>query len=189
MNPPIIVEADQEASPDAGLITHWVIGDAVRRIKRSHYDVVVLDGSPVWLDTEKFFEYAPKFIELIKQMEGQPILLQDQSDANYQYATAEAVAEANQKVAIEFDLETIPLGFAFERVKQQRPDIRLYDSDDTHPTVAGSYLGVCITYAVVFDKSPVGASYLPLPEGSLSAEDAAFLQQIAWETVQEYKGQ
>ena len=88
MNPPIIVEADQEASPDAGLITHWVIGDAVRRIKRSHYDVVVLDGSPVWLDTEKFFEYAPKFIELIKQMEGQPILLQDQSDANYQYATA-----------------------------------------------------------------------------------------------------
>ena len=99
------------------------------------------------------------------------------------------VAEANQKVAIEFDSETIPLGFAFERVKQQRPDIRLYDSDDTHPTVAGSYLGVCITYAVVFDKSPVGASYLPLPEGSLSAEDAAFLQQIAWETVQEYKGQ
>ena len=45
-------------------------------------------------------------------------------------------------------------------------------------------------------ESPVGLTYIPsevniLPSGKLSMteEDAAFLQRIAWETVQEYKAQ
>ena len=75
-----------------------------------------------------------------------------------------------------------------------------------HGNLYGTYLSMCVIYATIFERSPVGLAYhydVP-PQGSqenimrrmayemtdftpISEEEAAFLQRIAWETVQDYE--
>jgi hypothetical protein len=43
---------------------------------------------------------------------------------------------------------------------------------------------VNVVYATLFDESPEGLTYCPR---GISEDEAAFLQRIAWETVQEYQ--
>jgi hypothetical protein len=63
-----------------------------------------------------------------------------------------------------------------------RPDVELYEPDNRHPTLAGTYLGTATTYAVLYGKSPVGLAYT----AGLNADVAKYLQTVAWETVQAY---
>jgi hypothetical protein len=79
-------------------------------------------------------------------------------------------------------LAVIPAGLAFAKAVSRRPDLELYQPDKRHPTVAGTYLATCAVYGALLHKSPVGAKYT----AGLPAETAAFLQQAAWDAVQEY---
>lgn len=66
-----------------------------------------------------------------------------------------------------------PVGAVWKYVRDNHPAIQLYSADESHPSVAGSYLAACTFYTSVFRKSPVGATYY----SSLSAGDATILQQ------------
>ena len=63
-----------------------------------------------------------------------------------------------------------------------RPDVELYVADKRHPSVAGTYLAACTTYATLVGKSPVGLAYT----AGLPPHLAVALQQVAWDTVQAY---
>jgi hypothetical protein len=82
------------------------------------------------------------------------------------------------------DALVIPAGLAFARAIAQRPSLELYQPDLRHPTLAGTYLAACTTYAAIEKKSPVGNKYI----AGLDPELAAFLQAVAAETVKEYFG-
>src|SRR5579862_1854074 len=58
------------------------------------------------------------------------------------------------------------------------------NTDKRHPTLIGTYLAACTTYAAVYGKSPVGNTYL----AGIDPATAQFLQTVAQETVQEYYG-
>ncbi|MGB0933109.1 MAG: PKD domain-containing protein [Lishizhenia sp.] len=72
-----------------------------------------------------------------------------------------------------------PVGMAWKYIRETQPSIELYTADESHPSYAGTYLAACTFYAAVFRKSPVGATFI----GSLSAQDAGFLQEAAALTV------
>jgi hypothetical protein len=55
----------------------------------------------------------------------------------------------------------------------------LYQSDNSHPSAAGSYLAACTFYASIFHTSPIGFTY----SGGLNQSTATFLQTIASNTV------
>jgi hypothetical protein len=55
----------------------------------------------------------------------------------------------------------------------------LHDKDQSHPTLAGSYLAACVFLAVLFEESPVG---IPGEVDGLSEKDLALLQKVAWQT-------
>ncbi|MCX6197588.1 MAG: PKD domain-containing protein [Bacteroidetes bacterium] len=57
--------------------------------------------------------------------------------------------------------------------------INLWQADNSHPTIAGSYLTACVFYETIFRKSPLGLSYSPI---ALQAT-TDFLQNIAHTTV------
>ena len=80
--------------------------------------------------------------------------------------------------------KVIPAGLAFARAIAQRPLLELYQPDKRHPTLAGSYLAACTTYAALHGKSPEGNRFT----AGLAPELAAFLQTVAWQTVQAYSG-
>ena len=80
--------------------------------------------------------------------------------------------------------KVIPAGLAFARAIAQRPQLELYQPDKRHPTLAGSYLAACTSYAALHGKSPEGNRYT----AGLAPDLAAFLQTVAWQTVQAYSG-
>jgi hypothetical protein len=72
-----------------------------------------------------------------------------------------------------------PVGAAWKVVVDSFPAIDLYSPDESHPSVAGSYLQACVFYASIFHKSAQGNTYL----GGLTASVAATLQRIADKVV------
>ena len=72
-----------------------------------------------------------------------------------------------------------PVGMAWKASWEADSTINLWSSDNSHPSVAGSYLSACVFYATLLKKSPVGLSYT----AGLSSPQVQFLQQIADNTV------
>jgi len=72
-----------------------------------------------------------------------------------------------------------PVGSAWKYVRDNYPSIELYNPDESHSSVAGTYLAACTFYASIFRKSPVGSTFI----SSLSPSDAANLQNAAALTV------
>ncbi|MCD4731389.1 MAG: T9SS type A sorting domain-containing protein [Bacteroidales bacterium] len=72
-----------------------------------------------------------------------------------------------------------PTGVAWKHSIQNGDPIELFNPDESHPSLAGSYLAACIYYSVLFQKSPVGFSF----SGGLNSEDAYYFQQIADDIV------
>ena len=109
------------------------------------------------------------------------------------------ISAAYRGVGAELDAPVAPVGEAWAAVSTRRPDLELFVADGSHPNPAGSYLAACVMYATLTGRSPVGAprevwgqpwngagpmeSDTPALLVSLTAADAAFLQEVAWEVV------
>jgi len=94
-------------------------------------------------------------------------------------AMQSAVDTGYLTIAQKLDAEIAPVGDAWARIVRDRTNIMLWQSDGSHPTVAGTYLDACVFYASVFLKSPVGLSYTD----GLSSRTAIILQSAAWTVV------
>jgi hypothetical protein len=84
-------------------------------------------------------------------------------------------------VADSLDLSLAPVGWAWNRVMLERPDIELYDEDEVHPSLRGQYLQACVYYTTITGRSPEGLGYrASLPIGTVN-----YLQRVAGETVRD----
>lgn len=73
---------------------------------------------------------------------------------------------------------TAPVGEAWRNAITQS-DIILHSSDNSHPSIEGSYLAACVFHATLWNESPIGLKH---PE-EISGRNAYFLQKTAAETV------
>lgn len=74
-----------------------------------------------------------------------------------------------------------PVGRAWERAIRTT-GAKLYAADASHPTAVGSYLSACVIYATLTGVSPDGLGDAGV---SMSTDQRAALQQVAWQTVTE----
>ena len=81
--------------------------------------------------------------------------------------------------ATDFYARVSPVGIAWRNAWEADSSINLWIADDSHPSVAGTYLTACVFYAAIFHQSPVGATYT----AGLTGPQASFLQHIASQTV------
>jgi hypothetical protein len=130
-----------------------------------------------------FHEYAKKDSAIIVRNGARPVLFMSWAYKDKPEMTAQ-LAEQYTLAGNANDALVIPAGLAFARAIANRPDLELYQPDKRHPTVAGTYLAACTTYAAISGKSPVGNSYT----AGLDPPLAAFLQATAWDTVKAYYG-
>jgi hypothetical protein len=72
-----------------------------------------------------------------------------------------------------------PAGEAFRGSIAANPTLELYDPDQSHPSLNGSYLAAAVFYETLFRKSVSGNSYNP----GLAVGTLTFLQQTAHTTV------
>jgi hypothetical protein len=128
-----------------------------------------------------FRDSVKKDAAIVTQYGARPILFMSWAYKDVPEMTAQ-LAEAYTVAGNANDALVIPAGLAFAKAIARRPGLELYQPDKRHPTLAGTYLAACTTYAAIRKKSPVGNTY----HAGLDAELAAFLQTVAADTVQEY---
>ncbi|MGL5437826.1 MAG: DUF4886 domain-containing protein [Lachnospiraceae bacterium] len=85
------------------------------------------------------------------------------------------LSEGYRQIAEELDAVLIPGGEVLMEVLEQNPDLELWGDDGQHMSEAGAYMAACTAYAVLFQETPVGNSFL----GGLDEDVAASLQQAA----------
>ena len=47
-----------------------------------------------------------------------------------------------------------PVGIVWKNIRTSNPEISLYDPDESHPSLNGSFLAACTFYTVIFQKDP-----------------------------------
>lgn len=77
------------------------------------------------------------------------------------------------------DAITAPVGMAWRTAWYADSTINLWSSDNSHPSLAGTYLSACTFYATLFRQNPTGLSY----SAGLDTVTSHYLQQRASETV------
>jgi hypothetical protein len=70
-------------------------------------------------------------------------------------------------------------GEAWRKSIAQNPSLELYSSDQSHPSLEGSYLTACVFYETLFHKSVLTNTYT----AGVSSINVSFLQQIAHDVV------
>ncbi len=112
-------------------------------------------------------------IEVIEIATGDTITL-----SRHQFQ--DMMTEAALDLADSLKFMVAPIGEAWQRVMDERPDINMMHRDEVHPNDVGGYLQACVYYATIFKKSPERVRYYcpGIPE-----EDSRYLQSIAAETV------
>lgn len=128
-----------------------------------------------------FKDFAKKHSDTVRKHGARPVFFMSWAYQDAPEMTAQ-LAEAYTVAANENNVFVIPAGLAFARSISLKPDLNLYVPDKRHPSLAGTYLAAAVTYAALFKKSPVGLRY----NAGLSAELALHLQQVAWDTIQDY---
>lgn len=153
---------------------------------RQYDAVIMMDCSqcPIHPQLKSVFhEYAKKHSDYIVKHGARPVLFmswayKDKPEMTAQLAEQYTIAGNNNDVLV------IPAGLAFAGAIARRPELELYQPDKRHPSLLGTYLAACTTYAAVTGKSPVGNTYV----AGIDPGIANFLQSTAWETVREYFG-
>jgi len=130
-----------------------------------------------------FTEYAKKDSDIVRAHGARPVFFMSWAYADRPEMTAQ-LAEAYTVAGNANDALVIPAGLAFARALAKQPELNLYVADKRHPTLAGTYLAACTVFAALTGRSPVGNLYL----ADLDEPTAHLLQQVAWDTVQDYYG-
>jgi hypothetical protein len=73
-----------------------------------------------------------------------------------------------------------PVGICWKESIAQDSTLNLFSSDNSHPSIYGSYLAACTFYSTIFKKTSVGSDYIP---NGIDTSTAIFLQTIASNTV------
>lgn len=77
-----------------------------------------------------------------------------------------------------FNLTVVPVGKVWETIKENNPQINLYQPDKQHPSMAGSYLAASCFYAALFKTEP-NINFI----ASLERKQAEYIQEVAGTVV------
>lgn len=79
------------------------------------------------------------------------------------------------RIADTLEASVAPVGAVWrEIIADSVPGLNLYTADESHPSLAGSYVAACTFYASIFHRSPVGSSYT----AGLAPGTATYIQEM-----------
>jgi hypothetical protein len=162
----------------ASLRTHWNAGRARQLIASGGYDYVVLQEQstlPV-KNAARFAENVRLFDKVIKKAGARTALYMTWA-RQHSPETQQAITDAYTTIGREVGAIVVPVGLAWQRFRADHDRPVLYDRDQSHPSLAGSYLAACVFLAALLKTNPVGIEAGP---AGLDASDRATLQGAAW---------
>ncbi len=178
-------EGTARAESGVTLEYHYQNG-ARNAIRRGDFDTVVLQGYLPGSSNgtvEPFLEYARLLDKAVRDSGARTVFFMTWPQGYGDWSTLDDIIAAHRLISAELGAPVAPAALAFEKARAERPDLELIDIDQVHATWEGAYLAAATVYATLFDRSPEGLGYA----FGVSADDAAFLQRIAWETLTEWR--
>jgi hypothetical protein len=164
----------------ASLRRHWNAGEALQAIEGGHFDHVVLQEQstlPI-KNPKRMHESVRLFDHSIKAAGARTVLYMTWARLNAP-ESQQAITDAYTSIGRELGAIVVPVGLAWQHVLREHKAPTLHDRDQSHPTLAGSYLAACVFFAVLFESSPAGTS---VEIAGLSGIDQSQLEKVAWQT-------
>lgn len=174
----LVVEHELISAGGASLRQHWNGGAAGRAIAAGGHDYVVLQEQstlPV-KNASRMAENVRLFDEAIRQAGAKTVLYMTWARQHSPEHQA-VITEAYQSIGDELGAIVVPVGLAWEKFLARHDSPVLHDRDQSHPTLAGSYLAACVFAAVLLKINPVGIDAGP---AGLDPADRTALQRAAW---------
>jgi hypothetical protein len=85
------------------------------------------------------------------------------------------LAEGYRDLAAELGAEVASVGLAWAEALRRKPGLELWKRDGAHPSRSGSYLAVCVFYAVLSGRDPTKSTFT----AGLDPAETRFLQDVA----------
>ena len=171
----------------------------LKNIKNGGWDYVVLQeqsanpAKPTQRVITDVYPYAKELVQLIRKnspeakiifymtwghksgnQEGVPDYPLDDTYEGMQ----ERVKTTYLEMAYQNNAWCAPVGMAWRKIHTERPNMVLYNQDQSHPSIIGSYLAANVIFSTIFQK-PYQTEYTEgIPE-----EKAEYVQQVAQHTV------
>jgi hypothetical protein len=162
----------------ASLRTHWNAGRAGQAIAAGGYDFVVLQEQstlPV-RNAQRMGENVRLFDEIIKQAGSRTVLYMTWSRQTAP-ESQQAITDSYNSIGKEVGAVAVPVGLAWQRFAAKHDWPLLYDRDQSHPSLAGSYFAACVFLATLLKINPVG---LEAGGKGLDESERKLLQGAAW---------
>jgi len=155
------------------------------KIMQGNWDFVILQGQSLelWGSSNPYPSPAAGVLDsLINQYNpcGETMFYMTWGRKNgfgtYTYETMDSMIHLNyMNLADTLNAVVSPVSAVWRYIRQMYPSIELYDPDESHPSVAGSYAAACSFYTAIFRKDPTFCTY----NSTLSAADASNIRSAA----------
>ena len=181
-------DLESELRPDAiGQYSFDADNNIVFNADPKLFDVVIMmdcSQCPIHPTLGKIFPDIVRTDARIARAHGaEPVLFMSWAYADKPEMTAE-LAAAYTLAGNTNNALVIPAGLAFARIRTERPDIQLYQPDNRHPTVAGTYLAAATSLVTLYHRPAEENSYT----AGLDPDVARVLRVAAWRTALAYFG-
>ena len=165
----------------ASLRMHWNKGEAHTAIQRGKFDYVILQEQstlPI-KNAARMRENVLLFDDAIRAAGAKTVLYMTWA-RRHMPDKQKVITEAYEFIGREVGALVVPVGKVWWRFIAKHDSPVLYDKDQSHPTVAGSYLAACVFLTALFGENPVG---LESQIRGLSMQDVQIVQQAVAEQL------
>jgi hypothetical protein len=170
----------------ASLRMHLNKGDAAAAIAEGEFNYVVLQEQstlPIKSAT-RMHESVREFHALIRAASARTVLYMTWARKTAAANAQQQIADAYASVGEEIGAIVVPAGLAWRAFLAKHDDPVLHDADNSHPTLAGTYLAACTFHAALFGGPPVGEAKAAAEK--LDAGHRETLRRVAAETVETF---
>lgn len=167
------------------LDNHYHDQNTINAIANGNWDLVILQENSAFPydNRDSFYQYAEAMNTVVSQNGALTGLYMTWAWGNIPQMY-EPVVDAYNYIGAYLDALVIPCGIAFRNSQIANQNLNLYDADNQHTSIYGTYLVACTFLATIWNINPIGNSYYPV---GIDNDTASFLQNIAWTTVQNYQ--
>jgi len=141
--------------PNYNFEDHWNNGEALKALARMKWDFVVMQQGPSSLieNREDMRKWAKRFAPKIRKNGARQALYMVWPSLD-RVAYFDDVREAYSLTAADVRGAFLPAGEAWRAAWRKDPKAPLYDSDDFHPSNAGTYTAALSIYGMLYKVAP-----------------------------------
>lgn len=173
------VQYDLISAGGASLRTHLNSGKAQSELAKRKYDSVVLQEQST-LPTKnagRMHENIREFDTLIRRAKAKTVLYMTWARRNAP-ESQRPITDAYRNIGAELGATVVPVGLAWQALLRKHAEPVLHDRDQSHPTIAGSYLAACCFFAALFGEDSSG---IEVTISGLADKHRLLLGKTAWQ--------